>query len=59
MLDNDSDLRNSAHQEACSISIDERKKSFGILHRDLSLWNFAMVSQAHLDWPVDREWKSS
>jgi hypothetical protein len=58
MLDDDSDLRNSAHQEACSISIDERKKSFGILHRDLSLWNFAMVSQARSDWPVDREWKS-
>ena len=59
MLDDDSDLRDSAHQEACSVSTDERKKSFAILHRDLSLWNFAMVSQARSDWPVDREWRSS
>jgi hypothetical protein len=33
------------------------KTSFGILHRDLSLWNLSMVAQARSDWPVDREWK--
>lgn len=56
-MDNNIDLKNPAHQEACSISTNgKRKTSFCILHRDLSPWNFTMVSQARSDWPVDREW---
>ncbi|KAG2029035.1 hypothetical protein BDR03DRAFT_1018992 [Suillus americanus] len=47
------------HQEACSSIMDGKKTKLRMLHRDLSIWNLMMVSQARSDWPVDRQWHST
>ncbi|KAG2062513.1 hypothetical protein BDR04DRAFT_1165089 [Suillus decipiens] len=47
------------HQEACSSIIQGQKTKLRMLHRDLSMWNLMMVSQARSDWPVDRQWHSN
>ncbi|KAG1804174.1 uncharacterized protein BJ212DRAFT_1548357 [Suillus subaureus] len=48
----------SLHKQASSVLANSGKGSYSILHHDMSLWNFMIVSQRCLDWPVEREWVS-
>ncbi|KAG2029031.1 hypothetical protein BDR03DRAFT_1018996, partial [Suillus americanus] len=47
------------HQEACNTVMGGKMAKLQMLHRDLSIWNLMMVSQARSDWPVDRQWGST